>query len=435
MRPVAGDRLCAEPSPALAGEAAIPTDKSISHRALILGAMADGETRIEGLLESLDVRRTAEAVRAFGVRVEREGPGRWTVRGAPWRSPDAAIDCGNSGTTARLLLGAAAGFPLEACFTGDESLRARPMGRVLAPLAQMGAQVRDAEGSRLPVTLRGGGLQGLRFASAQASAQVKSAVLLAGLRANGPVEVVEPEPSRDHTERLLRAFGCEIEFGPGRATLGERRALTGTAVRIPCDPSSAAFPLVAALLVPGSRVTLASVLANPLRGGLVETLAEMGAELRASRPRPFGAEETVDIEACFSALRGVDVPAERAPRMIDEYPILAVAAAAAEGTTRMRGIGELRVKESDRIAAIVDGLRGCGVEARVEGDDLIVEGCAGAPAGGAAVQARGDHRIAMSFLVLGLAARAPVSVDSVAPIATSFPGFAEAMRGIGASVG
>jgi len=298
----------------------------------------------------------------------------------------------------------------------------------------MGAQILGTPDGRLPVTLRGGGLQGLRFASPLASAQVKSAVLLAGLRAGGPVEIVEPEPSRDHSERLLRAFGCDIDFAPGRATLGARRALTGTSVRVPGDPSSAAFPLVAALLVPGSRIVLRSVLANPLRAGLVETLAEMGADLRASRPRPFGEEEAVDIHACFSALRGVDVPSERAPRMIDEYPILAVAAAAAEGTTRMRGIGELRAKESDRAAAIVDGLRACGVAARLEGDDLIVEGCGGPPPGGGEVEARGDHRIAMSFLMLGLAARAPVAVDSAATIPTSFPGFVDTMAGLGARV-
>ena len=426
--------LLAEPSPALRGTLQVPPDKSISHRALILGALAEGETRIEGLLESLDVQRTAEAVRAFGAKVEREAPGRWTVRGTPWRSPPAAIDCGNSGTTARLLLGAAAGFPVEALFTGDESLRARPMARLLEPLARMGAEVLQSDQGRLPVRLRGGGLGGLRFASPQASAQVKSALLLAGLRADGPVEIVEPAPSRDHTERLLRAFGCDIDFAPGRARLGERRALAGTAVRVPADPSSAAFPLVAALLVPGSRLTLPAMLANPLRGGLVDTMVEMGADIRMGAPRPFGAEEAVDIEACFSPLRAVDVPAGRAPRMIDEYPILAVAAAAAEGTTRMRGIGELRAKESDRVAAIVDGLRACGVAAHADGDDLIVEGCGGPPPGGAQVEARGDHRIAMSFLVLGLAARAPVTVDSAATIATSFPAFAESMAGLGARI-
>ena len=429
-----GDLPRSEPSPPLRGSVDPPRDKSISHRALILGALAKGETRIDGLLESLDVQRTAEAIRAFGATVEREAPGRWRVRGAEWRSPARDIDCGNSGTAARLLLGATAGFPIAARFTGDESLRRRPMARLLGPLADMGAVLESGDGGRLPVTLRGGKLRGLRFDSPLASAQVKSAVLLAGLRAEGPVEVVEREPSRDHTERMLRAFGCDVDFAPGRARLGGCRALTGTSVKVPGDPSSAAFPLVAALLVPGSRVALRSVLANPLRAGLVETLLEMGADLRASRPRPFGEEEAVDFEACFSRLRGVDVPAGRAPRMIDEYPILAVAAAAAEGVTRMRGIGELRAKESDRLAAIVDGLRACGVGASANGDDLIVEGCGGSPRGGAAVQARGDHRIAMSFLVLGLAARAPVTVDSGAMIPTSFPGFVEAMAGLGASV-
>lgn len=432
---MSADLRLSEPSGPLLGLVDSPPDKSISHRVLILGAMARGETRIENLLESLDVQRTADAVRAFGAKVERDAPGHWTVRGAEWRSPPAPIDCGNSGTTARLLLGAAAGYPVEAEFTGDDSLSRRPMARVLEPLARMGAQVAASDVDRLPVTLRGGGLRGLRFESPHASAQVKSAILLAGLRASGPVEVVEPQPSRDHSERLLRAFGADVEFGPGWVRLGERRALAGIPVRVPGDPSSAAFPLVAALLVPGSRVTVRAVLANPLRTGLIETLAEMGAELRQTNRRPCGEEEIVDIEACFSALRGVEVPAERAARMIDEYPILAVAAAAAEGTTRMRGIGELRAKESDRIAAILAGLAACGVEARAEGDDLVVEGRSGPPPGGARVEAQGDHRIAMSFLVLGLAARAPVTVDSAGSIATSFPRFIETMDGLGARIG
>ena len=427
--------LTAEPCDPLRGESRPPGDKSISHRAVILGALARGETRVEGLLESLDVKATIEAVRAFGAEAERRGPGRWVVRGAEWRSPAAPVDCGNSGTAARLLMGAAAGFAIEARFTGDESLRRRPMARVLEPLCAMGAEAVSAEGGRLPLRLRGGGLRGLAFDNVHASAQVKSAVLFAGLRAQGAVEVTERSPSRDHSERLLRAFGCEIDFAPGCARLGDRRALHGTEVEVPGDPSSAAFPLVAALVVPGSRVTLRSVLVNPLRTGLLDTLVEMGADLRIDRRRRLGEEEVADIQACFSPLRGVEVPAERAPRMIDEYPILAVAAAFAEGATRMRGLGELRAKESDRFAAMFAGLRACGVEARAEGDDLIVEGKGGPPPGGADVAAAGDHRIAMSFLMLGLGARAPVTIDSAAAIATSFPGFGAAMRRLGATIG
>jgi 3-phosphoshikimate 1-carboxyvinyltransferase len=429
------DTLSAAPSTPLTGEIEPPGDKSISHRAMILGALARGETRIEGLLESLDVMATIEAVRAFGAQAERLGPGRWVARGGEWRSPAAPIDCGNSGTAARLLMGAAAGFALEATFTGDDSLRRRPMARLLEPLCAMGADAVSAEGGRLPVRLRGGGLRGIGFSNVHASAQVKSSVLLAGLRADGPVEVTEPHPSRDHTERLLRAFGCDIDFGPGRARLGERRVLRGIDIQISGDPSSAAFLLVAALIVPGSRVTLRSVMVNPLRTGLLDTVLEMGAELRLADRRRLGEEEVADIYAGFSRLRGVEVPAERAPRMIDEYPILAIAAAFAQGTTRMGGVSELRVKESNRIATIVAGLRACGVEAHVEDDDLIVEGRGGPPPGGAPVAAQGDHRIAMAFLVLGLGAAAPVTVDSFGAIATSFPGFDETMRGLGAAIG
>ncbi len=428
------DSLCARPCGPVLGEAQAPGDKSISHRAIILGALASGETRIGGLLESLDVLRTVEAVRAFGGEAERIGAGRWLVRGCEWRSPAATVECGNSGTSARLLIGTAAGFPLEVTFDGDASLRSRPMARVADPLRQMGANALLSGAGTLPVTLRGGPLNGIRFDNVQASAQVKSAVLLAGLRAEGPVEVIEPRPSRDHTERLLRAFGCEIQFGSGWARLGDKRTLAGTAVDVPGDPSSAAFPLVGALIVPGSAITLRSVLINPLRTGLFDTLLEMGAELRIDGGRPLGEEEVADIRACYSALRGVEVPAERAARMIDEYPILAIAAACAQGTTRMRGLGELRTKESDRIAAMVTGLRACGIDARAEDDDLIVEGQGGPPPGGAQVAAAGDHRIAMSFLVLGLGARAPVAVDSAAAIATSFPGFDATMRQLGAAI-
>lgn len=423
--------LSASPSARLEGEIEVPGDKSISHRALILGGLAEGETRISGLLEGADVLHTAEAVRAFGAEVDRLGPGEWTVRGGEWRSPPAPVDCGNSGTGARLLMGAAAGFDLDATFTGDRSLSSRPMERVLAPLRSMGART---EGSTLPVTVRGGNLRGIRFVNEKASAQVKSAILLAGLRASGEVEVVEPAPSRDHSENMLRAFGCEVESSGGTVRLGGSRKLRGARVSVPGDPSSAAFPIVAALIVPGSRVTVRNVMMNPLRTGLLATLGEMGADLRIENRRTEGGEAIADVTAASSPLHGVEVPAGRAPSMIDEFPILAIAAACARGRSAMHGLAELRVKESDRLAAVVAGLRACGVEAREEGDSLVVEGRGEAPLGGAEVRAHHDHRIAMSFLVLGLAARQPVTVDGGDMIATSFPGFVRLFQSLGARI-
>jgi 3-phosphoshikimate 1-carboxyvinyltransferase len=370
--------------------------------------------------------------------VTRLGEGVWAVRGAPWRSPDGPIDCGNSGTTARLLLGAVGGLPVEVTFTGDASLRARPMARVLEPLRHMGA--RTGAGDRLPVTLRGGGLGGISWHSPHASAQVKSAILLAGLHAKGGVAVIEPAKSRDHTEKMLRAFGCDVEIEGNVVRLGARRRLTGTDIMVPGDPSSAAFPLVAGLLVPGSEVTVYGVLMNPLRTGLFQTLLEMGADLSFANRRNVGGEEVADVTARHSRLNAVEVDPERVPAMIDEYPILAVAAAFAAGQTMLHGLGELRVKESDRLAAIIAGLRRCGVSAGLigdarQGDTLMIDGGDGPCAGGAAVATHGDHRIAMSFLILGLAARAPVAVDDSEMIATSFPGFASLMTSLGADLG
>lgn len=425
------DRLTAAASAPLAGVIEVPGDKSMSHRALILGGLASGETHVTGLLEGDDVLATARAVRAFGAEVERIGAGEWRIRGCPWRSPDAPVDCGNSGTGARLLMGAAAGFPIAATFTGDASLSSRPMERVLGPLRQMGAHT---EGSTLPVTVRGGALHGIEFLNTKASAQVKSAILLAGLRAEGEVVVIEPARSRDHSENMLRAFGCDVEVEGDRISLGQARSLTGTRVEVPGDPSSAAFPIVAALTVPGSEVTIRSVMVNPLRTGLFTTLQEMGADLRIENRRNSGGEEIADVTARFSRLTAVEVPADRAPSMIDEYPILAVAAAHAEGPTIMHGLAELRVKESDRLAAIIAGLNACGVAAHDEGDTLIVEGASGAPAGGGQVAAHHDHRISMSFLILGLASQQPVSVDSAGMIATSFPTFVDLMQGLGAPI-
>ena len=423
--------LTGTPGAALRGDVQVPGDKSMSHRSLILGGLADGETRVRGLLEGEDVLNTAKAVAAFGAEVERLGDGEWRVRGTAWQSPAGPIDCGNSGTGARLLMGAAAGFPITVTFTGDASLSGRPMGRVIDPLRAMGAR---AEGSTLPVRLEGGDLKGISFVNEKASAQVKSAILLAGLRAEGAVEVLEPRLSRDHTENMLRAFGCDVESEDGKIRLGDRRELTATDVEIPGDPSSAAFPIVAALITPGSEVRVRNVMVNPLRTGLFLTLLEMGAELRFENKRIVSGEPVADVIARSSKLHGVEVPASRAPSMIDEYPILGVAAAFASGRSVMHGLAELRVKESDRLAAIVAGLQACEVDASELGDSLVVQGSGTRPEGDANVNAHDDHRIAMSFLVMGLAARAPVTVDSADMIATSFPDFVPLMRSLGAEI-
>jgi len=428
---VAEQELTGSRSPALKGDIEVPGDKSMSHRALILGGMASGETHVRGLLEGDDVLHTAEAVRALGAEVEWLGAGEWRIRGTKWTSPAGPIDCGNSGTGVRLLMGAVAGYPIEVTFTGDASLSKRPMARVTDPLRAMGA---DADGSTLPITIRGGELHGTSFVNEKASAQVKSAILLAGLQAEGEVEVIEPRASRDHTENMLRAFGCDVETRGEHIRLGEKRALTGTSVEIPGDPSSAAFPIVAALIVPGSEVRIRNVMTNPLRTGLLKTLIEMGADIRLENARTHGGERVADVVARSSKLGAVEIPAERAPSMIDEYPILAVASAFAEGKSVMHGLSELRVKESDRLAAVIAGLRACGVDAHDEGDTLIVEGCGGLPPGNGHVIAHDDHRIAMSFLVMGLAARGAVSVDSADMIATSFPTFVPLMRSLGAEI-
>ena len=432
-------RLRAWPAGPLNGRVRAPGDKSISHRSLILGAMAQGETRIRGLLEGDDVLRTAAAMRAFGAGIERQADGSWRVQGrGGFSEPQDVVDCGNAGTGVRLIMGAAAGYALSVTFTGDASLRGRPMGRVLDPLSKMGATFLSRGGGRLPLTLKGGGLKGLAYQLPMASAQVKSAVLLAGLHAEGGTEVREPEPTRDHTERMLRAFGAQVavrdERGARVIRLEPGQALTGCAIDVPGDPSSAAFPLVAALITPGSAVTVENVLLNPLRTGLFETLREMGADLCYNNLRDAGGEPVGDVTAQFSALRGVAVPPERAPSMIDEYPILSVAAAFARGDTVMRGIGEMRVKESDRVALMAQGLAACGVSVHEEPEALTVTGTGEPPAGGAVVTTHGDHRIAMSHLVLALAARTPVAVDEPGMIATSFPGFVDLMAALGARI-
>ena len=427
----------------LRGEAAVPGDKSISHRALILGALAVGETRITGLLEGEDVLDTARAMRLFGATVERRGDA-WSVHGVGvggLLEPQDVIDCGNSGTGVRLLMGAAATHPFAVTYTGDASLRSRPMARVTEPLALFGAVSHGRSGGRLPMTVVGAhDPVPVRYATPVASAQVKSAVLLAGLNAPGETVVVEREATRDHSERMLRGFGAEIETretAEGREiTLGGRPDLRPQRIAVPCDPSSAAFPVCAALLVPGSDVLVPRIGLNPTRAGLFETLREMGADLAYEDEREEGGEPVADLRARFSPLmRGIDVPPHRAASMIDEYPVLSVVAAHAEGTTTMRGVAELRVKESDRIAAMADGLRALGVTVRDGPDWWEVEGRGpGGPRGGATVATRLDHRIAMAFLVAGMAAPDGVTVDDAGPIATSFPRFVALMRGLGASL-
>jgi 3-phosphoshikimate 1-carboxyvinyltransferase len=428
----------------LSGRIRVPGDKSISHRALILGALSVGETRITGLLEGEDVINTGKAMRALGATVERTGQGAWRINGvgvAGFAQPAGSLDFGNSGTGCRLVLGAVAGCPVTVRFDGDASLRKRPMRRVLDPLERMGARATEvAEGGRLPLTIAGARDPiPIVYEPPAASAQLKSAVLLAGLAAPGETVVVEREATRDHTERMLRHFGADVRTEPlgahgCRVTLKGRPELVPAPVMVPADPSSAAFPLVAALIVPGSDIVLDGVMLNMTRTGLFTTLREMGAMIEECDRRDEGGEGVADLRVRASSLRGVDVPAERAPFMIDEYLVLGVAAAFAEGTTRMRGLKELRVKESDRLAAAADMLRVNGVDVEIEGDDLIVHG-KGRACGGGLVATHMDHRIAMSALVMGLASDKPVKVDDTAFIATSFPDFAGMMRRMGGDLG
>ncbi|MDR6657936.1 3-phosphoshikimate 1-carboxyvinyltransferase [Tardiphaga robiniae] len=433
--------LTARKSGALRGSARVPGDKSISHRALILGALAVGETRITGLLEGEDVLNTAKSMQALGAKVERTGDFAWKVNGvgvAGFAAPKAPLDFGNSGTGCRLVMGAVAGCPIEATFDGDASLRSRPMRRIVDPLELMGAKVTASQdGGRLPLTLKGArDPLPIVYRTPVASAQIKSAVLLAGLSAPGTTTVIETEASRDHTELMLKHFGAEItsekEGAHGRKiTLTGQPELKGADVVVPADPSSAAFPMVAALIVPGSEIVLTDVMTNPLRTGLFTTLREMGASIEESDIRGDAGEPMAQFRIKASKLHGVEVPPERAPSMIDEYLVLAVAAAFAEGTTIMRGLQELRVKESDRLEATAAMLRVNGVNVEIVGDDLIVHGD-GRVAGGGLVATHMDHRIAMSALAMGLASDKPVTIDDTTFIATSFPDFIPMMRRLGA---
>ncbi len=439
LRPLAAHR-----SGPLKGTALVSGDKSVSHRALILGAMTVGETRISGLLEAEDVINTAKVMRLLGAEVLQDGEGSWRVHGVGtggFAEPDDVLDFGNSGTGARLVMGAVATTPLSAVFTGDASLRRRPMKRVLEPLTRFGAEYTARDGGLMPLTLRGAEQSlAIEHEVTVASAQVKSALLLAALNAPGRSRIVQRELTRDHTERMLRAFGAEVtaeslaDGGEAISVMGEVE-LRPAAVDVPGDPSSAAFPLAAALIVPGSEIVIPNVMLNTRRTGLLETLREMGADISIANKRDSGGEAVGDITVRASALKGAEVPAERAPSMIDEYPVLAVVAAFAEGKTVLRGLQELRVKESDRLAAIAAGLRAIGVTVEELDDGLVIEGRGpdGVP-GGARIATHMDHRIAMSFLVAGMGARAAVTVDDVSMIATSFPKFRQMMRGLGAEL-
>jgi 3-phosphoshikimate 1-carboxyvinyltransferase len=426
----------------LTGRVTVPGDKSISHRALMFGALAVGETRITGLLEGEDVLRTAAAMRAVGAEVARDADGTWRVSGrgvGGLVEPADVLDMGNSGTAARLLCGVLASHPVFAVMTGDGSLRRRPMRRVIDPLSACGARFEAREGGRLPLAMRGPvDALPLDYRVPVPSAQVKSAVLLCGLNAPGITRVEEPEATRDHTENMLRHFGASVQVeAAGRTrsiTLQGQPELRAADVRVPGDPSSAAFLVAAALLVPGSRLSIASVGLNELRCGFYATLAEMGAGIVVTNRRVEGGEPVGDLEVSHGELRGVDVPWERAPIMIDEYPVLAVIAAHATGTTRMRGLKELRVKESDRMAATAALLATAGGRVEIEGDDLIVHGDGRTLHGGGLVKTEMDHRMAMAGLVLGVATQEPMTVDDAAFIETSFPGFAELMNRAGATL-
>ncbi|AVO38157.1 3-phosphoshikimate 1-carboxyvinyltransferase [Pukyongiella litopenaei] len=436
--------MVSHPVRGLSGVAEVPGDKSISHRSLILGALAVGETRITGLLEGEDVLDTAGAMRAFGAEVVDHGGGAWSVHGVGvggFAEPEAVIDCGNSGTGVRLIMGAMATSPITVTFTGDASLNSRPMARVTDPLALFGARSVGRRGGRLPMTIVGAADPvPVRYEVPVPSAQVKSAVLLAGLNAPGRTVVIEREATRDHTERMLAGFGAEIsveETAEGRViTLTGRPELRPQAIVVPRDPSSAAFPVCAALIVPGSDVLVPGIGLNPTRAGLFDTLCDMGADLSFENRRDEGGEPVADLRARYSPdMRGIEVPPERAASMIDEYPVLSVVAANARGVTMMRGVGELRVKESDRIDAMATGLRANGVTVDAGEDWWSVEGLgAGGVPGGATCASHLDHRIAMSFMVMGLGAQAPVAIDDGAPIATSFPVFEPLMAGLGARI-
>ncbi|MCZ4281396.1 3-phosphoshikimate 1-carboxyvinyltransferase [Kiloniella laminariae] len=434
--------LSSTPCGSLKGTFKVPGDKSISHRSLMFGALAVGETRVFGMLEGEDVLATAKAMAALGAKIHRDDDGVWHVEGrgiGGLCEPEDVLDMGNSGTSARLLMGILGSHPITTFMTGDASLRKRPMGRVADPLAEMGAQVSCRSGQRLPLMVRGAATpMPIRYKLPMASAQVKSCILLAGLNTPGETTVIETEHTRDHTELMLRHFGAEVrvvQTKEGReTTIVGQPELVAADVLVPSDPSSAAFPTVAALINPGSELRLPGIGMNPHRNGIYITLKEMGADITLENERTEAGEPVADLVIRASKLKGISVPAERAPSMIDEYPILAVAAAFAEGKTVMHGLGELRVKESDRLSAVANGLKACGVTCEEGEDFLIVEGNGSAPLGGGTITTHFDHRIAMSFLVMGMAAQQKVTVLDAEAIDTSFPGFATLMNGLGAGI-
>ncbi|TAL34803.1 MAG: 3-phosphoshikimate 1-carboxyvinyltransferase [Alphaproteobacteria bacterium] len=436
--------LVSKPASSLKGTARVPGDKSISHRSLMFGALAEGVTTVTGLLEGEDVLRTAAALTAMGAAIETPAAtGVWRIRGlgaAPLTSPRATVYLGNSGTSARLLMGLAGGYPLQAVFTGDDSLSRRPMGRVIKPLSQMGVRFETSDGDRMPLKIIGAdNLTPIEYTLPVASAQVKSAILLAGLHARGNTVVTEPSPTRDHTERMLRFLGADITSvtqndGSNVITLKGFPKLVARDFTVPSDPSSAAFLTVAALITKDSDVLIPNVSVNPLRAGIYETLREMGGDITFENPREASGEPVADIRVRSSALKGITVPPARVPSMIDEFPVLSVAASFAEGKTYMSDLAELRVKESDRLAAIARGLAQTGVKAEMGEDTLTVHG-GQTPQGGCTIAANLDHRIAMSFLIMGLAAKEPVAIDDSETIGTSFPGFAGLMNALGAGIG
>jgi 3-phosphoshikimate 1-carboxyvinyltransferase len=435
-------KLIARPAQRLGGRVRAPGDKSVSHRALMFGALALGETVVSGLLQGEDVLATAAALRALGADIVQDGDV-WRVRGfgvGGGREPDDVLDLGNSGTSARLLSGILASHPFTSFMTGDGSLRRRPMQRVIDPLSRMGARFESREGGRMPLAIIGTDeMVPIEYTLPVASAQVKSCILLAGLNTAGETTVIEPEATRDHTERMLRHFGAEVRVSDLEGRRGKRITvvgwpeLKGRDIVVPGDPSSAAFAVVAACIRPGSDVLVENVGVNPLRAGLYTTLKEMGADIVFENEREVGGEPVADLHVRGGGLKGVEVPPERAPSMIDEYPILSVAASYAEGTTRMLGLAELRAKESDRLSSVAAGLAVNGVKHEMGADTLVVHGAGSVPGGGL-VKTHLDHRIAMSFLVLGLGAKEPVAIDDGSPIDTSFPGFAKLMSGLGAKI-
>jgi 3-phosphoshikimate 1-carboxyvinyltransferase len=436
--------MTARKSKALSGSAAVPGDKSISHRSVLFGGIASGKTRVTGLLEGEDVINSIKAAEALGAKAHKEH-GVWVIEGVgngALLEPQDPIDFGNSGTGCRLFMGLVGTYDFPTTFIGDPSLSKRPMGRVLDPLKLMGCQVLDQQpGGKLPVTIRGAReANPVSYTVPVPSAQVKSAVLLAGLNTPGVTTVIEPVMTRDHTEKMLKGFGVNLGVETDKAGVRHIRIegqgrMTGQTIAVPGDPSSAAFPLVAALIVPGSEIVIRNVLMNPTRTGLLATLQEMGGDIEIVAPRFEGGEDVADLRVRHSRLKGVSVPAERAPSMIDEYPALAVAAAFAEGSTLMQGLDELRVKESDRLAAVARGLEANGVSCEEGADWLKVSGRPdGKRLGGGTVATHLDHRIAMSFLIMGMASEKPVTVDDASPIATSFPQFVVLMQGLGADL-